>query len=38
MLGGGLTPGTNTLLMGPSGIGKTTTSIRCMLTALERVG
>jgi len=36
LLGGGLTPGTNTLLMGPSGIGKTTTSIRIALTALER--
>lgn len=36
LLGGGLITGTNTLLMGPSGIGKTTTAIRCMLTALER--
>ena len=36
MLGGGLVPGTNILLLGPSGIGKTTTAIRCMLTALER--
>ena len=36
LLGGGLVPGTNTLLTGPSGIGKTTTAIRCMLTALER--
>jgi circadian clock protein KaiC len=36
LLGGGLTPGTNTLLMGPSGVGKTTTAIRCMLAALER--
>jgi circadian clock protein KaiC len=36
LLGGGLTAGTNTLLMGPSGVGKTTTAIRCMLTALER--
>jgi circadian clock protein KaiC len=36
LLGGGLTPGTNTLLMGPSGVGKTTTAIRCMLTALQR--
>ncbi len=35
LLGGGLVPGTNTLLMGPSGAGKTTTAIRCMLTALE---
>jgi circadian clock protein KaiC len=36
MLGGGLVPGSNTLLLGPSGIGKTTTAVRCMLTALER--
>lgn len=36
LLGGGLVPGTNILLLGPSGIGKTTTAIRCMLTALER--
>jgi len=36
MLGGGLTPGTNVLLLGPSGAGKTTTAVKCMLTALER--
>ena len=36
LLGGGLVPGTNTLLSGPSGIGKTTTAMRCMLAALER--
>jgi len=36
LLGGGLTPGTNTLLIGPSGVGKTTTAVRCMLAALER--
>ena len=36
LLGGGLFPGTNTLLTGPSGVGKTTTAVRCMLTALER--
>ncbi len=36
LLGGGLVPGTNTLLMGPSGVGKTTTAIRCILSALER--
>jgi circadian clock protein KaiC len=36
MLGGGLVPGTNTLLVGPSGAGKTTTAIRCLKTALER--
>ena len=29
-------PGTNTLLSGPSGVGKTTTAVRCMLAALER--
>ena len=36
LLGGGLSPGTNTLLMGPSGIGKTTTAVRVALTALKR--
>lgn len=36
LLGGGLVPGTNSLLMGPSGVGKTTTACRCVLTALER--
>lgn len=36
MLGGGLAAGTNTLLVGPSGIGKTTVSVRCLLSALER--
>jgi len=36
LLGGGLVPATNTLLLGPSGVGKTTTAIRCMLEALER--
>ncbi|KQT60706.1 MULTISPECIES: ATPase domain-containing protein [unclassified Aureimonas] len=36
LLGGGLAPGTNTLLSGPSGVGKTTTAIRCMMAALER--
>jgi circadian clock protein KaiC len=36
VLGGGLVPGTNTLLTGPSGVGKTTTAVRCMLAALER--
>lgn len=36
MLGGGMSPGTNTLLNGPSGMGKTTTAVRCGLTALER--
>ena len=36
LLGGGLCPGTNTLMMGPSGVGKTTTSVRCMAAALAR--
>lgn len=36
MLGGGLVPGTNTLMLGPSGVGKSTTAVRCMLTALQR--
>ncbi|QBE65976.1 ATPase domain-containing protein [Pseudoduganella lutea] len=36
LLGGGLTSGTNTLIVGPSGVGKTTVTVRCMLAALER--
>jgi circadian clock protein KaiC len=36
LLGAGLVPGTNTLLLGPSGVGKTTTAVRCMVAALER--
>lgn len=36
LLGGGLVPGTNTLLMGPSGVGKSTMAVACMLAALER--
>jgi circadian clock protein KaiC len=36
LLGGGLSPGTNTLFSGPSGVGKTTTAAACMLAALER--
>lgn len=36
LLGGGLVPGTSTLIMGPTGTGKTTTATRCLLTALER--
>lgn len=36
ILGGGLVPGTSTLIVGPSGIGKTTLSIRCAVSALER--
>jgi len=38
LLGGGLVRGTNTLIVGPSGIGKTTLSTRCLLAALERGG
>ncbi|WP_250493459.1 ATPase domain-containing protein [Caballeronia sp. GAWG1-1] len=36
LLGGGLVPGTNTLIVGPSGVGKTTTVTSCLLAALER--
>jgi len=36
LLGGGLTRGTNSLIVGPSGIGKTTLATRCLLSALER--
>jgi circadian clock protein KaiC len=36
LLGGGLIAGTNTLMLGPSGVGKSTLSVRCMLSALER--
>ena len=36
MLGGGLSRGTSTLLMGPSGVGKTTTAVHCMHAALQR--
>jgi circadian clock protein KaiC len=36
LLGGGLVPGTSTLIVGPSGIGKTTLAVRGALTALER--
>ncbi|SFD92178.1 ATPase domain-containing protein [Massilia yuzhufengensis] len=36
LLGGGLVRGTNTLIVGPSGIGKTTLTTRCLLAALER--
>jgi len=35
LLGGGLATGTNTLLNGPSGVGKTTTAVSCMLAALR---
>jgi circadian clock protein KaiC len=36
LLGGGLVPGTNTLFVGPSGVGKTTTVASCLLAELER--
>ncbi len=36
VLGGGLIAGTNTLIVGPSGIGKTTLTVRCMVSGLER--
>lgn len=36
LLGGGLVAGTNSLIIGPSGVGKTTVTVRCMLAALER--
>jgi circadian clock protein KaiC len=36
MLGGGLVPGTNMLLSGPSGVGKTSTAVQCALAALKR--
>jgi circadian clock protein KaiC len=36
LLGGGLVAGTNCLIMGPSGVGKTTVTVRCMLAVLER--
>jgi circadian clock protein KaiC len=36
ILGGGLTRGTSTLLLGPSGIGKTTTAVQCMHATLLR--
>ncbi|WP_144111743.1 ATPase domain-containing protein [Paraburkholderia sp. BCC1886] len=36
LLGGGLIPGTNALMIGPSGVGKTTTLVSCLIAALER--
>jgi circadian clock protein KaiC len=36
LLGGGLIPGTSALMIGPSGVGKTTTVVSCLLAALER--
>lgn len=35
-LGGGLARGSNTLFVGPSGVGKTTTAIACVHAALQR--
>jgi len=36
LLGGGLVRGTNALIVGPSGVGKTTLTTRCLMAALER--
>ncbi|MCU6454380.1 AAA family ATPase [Sphingomonas sp. A2-49] len=36
LLGGGLVPGTATLLTGPAGVGKTTATVQCMTAALRR--
>ena len=36
LLGGGLVPGTATLLSGPAGVGKTTATIQAMVTGLKR--
>jgi len=36
LMGGGLARGSNTLFCGPSGVGKTTTAIACVLAALQR--
>ncbi|WP_076069466.1 ATPase domain-containing protein [Sphingomonas montana] len=36
LLGGGLAPGTATLLIGPAGVGKTTAAVQCMMAALQR--
>jgi circadian clock protein KaiC len=36
LLGGGLVPGTNALLIGPSGVGKTSTAAQFVLAALQR--
>jgi circadian clock protein KaiC len=36
LLGGGLIPGTSALMIGPSGVGKTTTVVSCLLAALKR--
>ena len=36
LLGGGIIPGTNTLLVGPSGVGKTTLATTAVFAALQR--
>jgi circadian clock protein KaiC len=36
LLGGGLVPGTSTLLTGPAGVGKTTACVQSMVAALKR--
>ena len=36
LLGGGLVVGTATLLTGPAGVGKTTTTVQCVFAALHR--
>lgn len=36
LMGGGLACGSNTLFCGPSGVGKTTTAVACVLAALRR--
>jgi len=36
LMGGGLSCGSNTLFLGPSGVGKTTTAVACVLAALRR--
>jgi circadian clock protein KaiC len=36
LLGGGLIPGTSALMIGPSGVGKTTTVVSCLIAALNR--
>lgn len=38
MLGGGLTPGTNLLLAGPAGVGKSTTATSCVVAAMRAGG
>lgn len=38
LLGGGIVPGTTTLLSGPAGVGKTTAAVKCMVAELKRGG